>query len=152
MFWDINLLFLGREIFSDDEEIKNRLQLYLKSLLKALQKHYEENYDEAAVRMGNLVLLVGEMQQLRHSYNERVIQLDMSSVWPSGPGAYDHSPFDIQKQIAIEAKDQSENLWLPCSVPLELSIKKMKIEDSRSCSPNLEESQNLPSLDSWIKI
>ncbi|KAE9546121.1 hypothetical protein FO519_010667, partial [Halicephalobus sp. NKZ332] len=101
--------------------------------MRALQKHYDENYEEGAVRMGNLVLLVGEMQQLRHSYNERVIHLDMCSVWPTGPGASDHSPFEVQKQIAMESKDQSGNLWLPCSVPLELSIKKMKIENPRSC-------------------
>lgn len=113
--------FSATEVLPDAASIRIRLQPYQRALMTALQRHYNENYGETAVRLGNLILLIGEMQQHRHIYNERVIVLDMSSVWPTGPGAYDHSPFNIQKQIASTI-DNSDNLWLPICVPLELSI------------------------------
>uniref|UniRef100_A0AC34GRB8 NR LBD domain-containing protein n=1 Tax=Panagrolaimus sp. ES5 TaxID=591445 RepID=A0AC34GRB8_9BILA len=118
----LTLISIAVEVLPDAQNIRARLQPYQRALMNALQKHYNENYGETAVRLGNLILLIGEMQQHRRIYNERVIVLDMSSVWPTGPGAYDHSPYDIQKEITQKNKSDSENLWLPICVPLELSI------------------------------
>uniref|UniRef100_A0A7E4UQ25 Nuclear receptor domain-containing protein n=1 Tax=Panagrellus redivivus TaxID=6233 RepID=A0A7E4UQ25_PANRE len=122
----LTLIYIAGDVLPNSAKIRAKFAPYVQSLMRALQKHYEENYGETAVRMGALILLVSEMQSHRHVYNERVIVLDMSSVWPSGSGAYFHSPYCIQKQITSDSKnDTSEDgrLWLPISVPLQLNIK-----------------------------
>ncbi|KAE9555232.1 hypothetical protein FO519_001582 [Halicephalobus sp. NKZ332] len=73
----LTLIRIACETSEKVTETQMSLAPYVSALMKDIQKYYVDNYsnDNGAIRLGKLVLLVNEMQELRQAYNKHIITL-----------------------------------------------------------------------------
>jgi hypothetical protein len=64
----------------------------LNGVFKALSLHYTHNYDDIALRMGNIVLIMENVQQLRHMFDEHVVFMQVSGNGSVIERPEDYSP------------------------------------------------------------
>ncbi|KAH7698416.1 hypothetical protein AAVH_34491, partial [Aphelenchoides avenae] len=66
----------------------------LDGVFRELKRHYEQSYEDIALRLDNIVQLVYELQRVRHHYEEHVIVLRL----------YGKQTFLPEISEAVEAK------------------------------------------------
>jgi hypothetical protein len=54
------------------------IQANINALFESLREHYEENYEDVAIRMGNLILLINEVEYVNRNFNEYVVILNLN--------------------------------------------------------------------------
>jgi hypothetical protein len=71
----IHLLLL--ETMSSVLEKPQVIARYVNETFRKLQMHYEQNYDDIPIRLGELVLLLQEIQRIRRIFDEHVIVMKL---------------------------------------------------------------------------
>uniref|UniRef100_A0AC34GX07 Uncharacterized protein n=1 Tax=Panagrolaimus sp. ES5 TaxID=591445 RepID=A0AC34GX07_9BILA len=77
----LTLIRIACESSGNVTETQMNLAPYVASLMKDIQQYYTDNYsaENATIKLGTLVQLVSEMQELRTIYNKHVMILFLSS-------------------------------------------------------------------------
>ena len=69
---------LATRIFPDNQ----KLRCYMNVLFETMRRHYEENFDDVAVRLGNLILLTNETEMVTAAFEELVVALNANGYQP----------------------------------------------------------------------
>ena len=118
----LTLIRIACETSDKVTETQMSLAPYVSTLMKDIQKYYADNYsnESGANRLGALVLLVNEMQELRQAYNKHIIML----YWTISK---DMKP-DTKESPEIATSNSGPSVQVaPSSVPSWMSM--MKPED-----------------------
>jgi hypothetical protein len=77
----LTLIRIACETSANVSETQMSLAPYVSNLMKDIQQYYTDNYsaDNATIKLGTLVQLVSEMQELRTIYNKHVMILFLSN-------------------------------------------------------------------------
>uniref|UniRef100_A0A915DVG1 Nuclear receptor domain-containing protein n=1 Tax=Ditylenchus dipsaci TaxID=166011 RepID=A0A915DVG1_9BILA len=65
----ILIITSAKKLIRDNNLFAEQLNL----IFRSLKKHYDQTYNDIAIRMGNVVLLLDEFQRVRHLFHEHLI-------------------------------------------------------------------------------
>ncbi|KAI6170091.1 Nuclear receptor domain-containing protein [Aphelenchoides besseyi] len=65
-------LKMATRIFPDNENLRR----YMNILFETMRHHYESNFDDTAVRLGNLILLSNEIETVTFAFEESIVALN----------------------------------------------------------------------------
>ncbi|KAI1712517.1 zinc finger, c4 type (two domains) domain-containing protein [Ditylenchus destructor] len=84
----ILIISTARQLLNNKTMFSNQL----KAVFQDLKTHYEETYDDVAIRMGNVILLLNEFQRVRHLFCEHIIMQKLSGKVMSYEKMTDDNP------------------------------------------------------------
>ncbi|KAI6184809.1 hypothetical protein M3Y97_00636000 [Aphelenchoides bicaudatus] len=70
------LLRTATQLFPDNASLRH----YTNTIFEALRRHYDLNFEETAVRLGSLILLIDQVRSLNHAMSEFLIMWKLNGV------------------------------------------------------------------------
>jgi len=129
----LTLIRIACETSDKVTETQMSLAPYVSTLMKDIQKYYADNYsnESGATRLGALVLLVNEMQELRQAYNKHIIMLYWTISKDMKPDTKEHpEPATSNSGPSVQLAASSGPSWMSMMKPEDL----MQMTGSRTNS------------------
>ena len=119
----LTLIRIACETSDKVTETQMSLAPYVSTLMKDIQKYYADNYsnESGAARLGALVLLVNEMQELRQAYNKHIIMLYWTISKDMKPDTKEHpEPATSNSGPSVQLAPSSGPSWMSMMKPEDL--------------------------------